>query len=114
MGLNFTLIDENGEVDEYDQYPRFDFHITHNLGKMADKLKVYDCLWRPEENGFNIAAHITPYIQRAIYRIELDPSVYDKYDAVNGWGTCSQFVLWLKDLLKTCLEHPDWTILVSV
>jgi len=114
VGLNFTLIDGDGELDEYDQYPRKDFHITHNLGKMADELHIYKCLWRPEENGFDMGGDIVPHLMAAMEQITLFPEEYDKYDAINGWGTRSQFKDWIHDLLMTCLEHPHWQISASV
>ncbi len=114
VGLNFTLIDEGGEIDEHDQYPRFDFHITHNLGKMADKLQIYKCLWRPEENGFIYGGDIAPRLMAALYVMVSFPAAFDKYDAINGWGTRSDFASWIDDLLKTCLEYPHWKIIASV
>lgn len=91
----------------------FHANITHNLGKMAVQAGIYECIWRPEENGFVRAGQIIPRLKCGIDLMESNPDVFEKFNAENGWGTYDQFLPWLKELLDACEEFPWAEIEVS-
>lgn len=82
-------------------------NITHNLGTMAQHLGIYECLWRPDENGYKKAHEIIYPLEQAIALMENSPDFYKQFDAKNSWGTYDQFLPWLKNLLKACEENQD-------
>lgn len=89
-------------------------NITHNLGRMAEAAGIYDCLWRPGEHGFKVAADVIPVLRAGIAAMEADPAKFMALDASNGWGTYRDFLPWLHEVLKGCEENPDASIEVSV
>lgn len=88
-------------------------NITHNLGEMADMAGIYNCLWRPEENGINTAGELIPLLEKAIKDMEDRPEYYKQFDADNGWGVYDDFLPWLRRLLEKAKEYPLATIRVS-
>lgn len=86
------------------------FNITHNLAKMAHALGVYNCIWRPEENGIECAAHMIYPLEIALNQLERHPEEFKKFNAENGWGTYEGFLSFIKAYLKACEENPTATI----
>ena len=92
----------------------FDSNITHNLNKMAQACGVYKCLWRPKENGYELAAQIIPVLQDGLHQLRENPEKFKEFEASNGWGTYRNFVEFVDQVYKACLENPDAKISVSV
>ena len=90
-----------------------EFNMTHNLGKMADAAGLYDCLWRPDENGITTAAQVIEPLKAGIAALKADPDRFRPLSASNGWGTYDQFLPWLKEVLAACEANPDAEISVS-
>ncbi len=103
MSLDITLI----EVKPCEVYSA---NITHNLGKMAEALGIYQHLWRPEELNITSAGQLIRPLEAAIENLIMNKERYSRYDAPNGWGTVDQFIPFLEKLLEKCKEHPDATI----
>lgn len=82
-------------------------NITHNLNKMAKKVGIYECLWRPDEYGYRTAANIIPPLHQGIALLKGRPEYYKQFDAPNGWGRYIDFVPWLEHLLQACIDNPD-------
>jgi hypothetical protein len=88
-------------------------NITHNLGKMAGKAGIYDCLWRPEENGIEKAWDLIPPLQAGLGKLKSDPTYYRSFDSPNGWGLYDHFVPFVEDYLQACKENPDAIVVAS-
>ena len=106
MSLDFCLI----EKEEY----VLDKNITHNLNVMADKAGIYDCLWRPSENGFKYAKDIIPTLEKGLSDMKKRPEYFKQWNSSNGWGLYKHFIPWLEDVLKGCKDYPNAEISVSV
>ena len=91
----------------------FSCNITHNLTKMADAAGIYQHLWRPEELSITRAQELIQPLTEGLARLEADPEHYRKFNAANGWGTYENFVDFVEDYLKGCIENPNATISVS-
>jgi hypothetical protein len=103
MSLDFSL----SAVREQQVYSG---NITHNLTEMADACGLYKCLWRPEENGFTVAAQIVPLLQEGLAKLIARPKYYKRFDSPNGWGVYENFVQFVRDTLAACEANPDATI----
>lgn len=88
-------------------------NITHNLNKMAQEAGIYQHLWRPEELSITRAQELIQPLTEGLARLEADPEHYRKFNAANGWGTYENFVDFVEDYLKGCIENPNATISVS-
>ena len=114
MSLDFSLVYDADFLGAKEDVEVVDLNITHNLGKMAKAAGVYDCLWRSGENDFEVAEQIIPILQSAIKDMEERPDYYKKFNHPSGWGDYDDFVPWLKDLLKSCENHPKSEIISCV
>lgn len=90
-----------GETQEYSA------NITHNLGDVADAVGIYLALWRPDECGIDYAWQLVEPIRRGIAALESDPDKFRALEPANGWGTCAQFLDWLRRYLAACERFPD-------
>lgn len=91
----------------------FDANITHNLGHMARVAGVYDCVWRPDENGIERALELIEPLRAGIAAMKDDPDRFRVFDSPNGWGLYENFLPWLEKLLEACEKHPTAHIAVS-
>lgn len=92
----------------------YESNITHNLGKMADKAGIYECLWHPESLGINKAIQLIEPLMIGIYKLRKNPEYYKKFNSPNGWGMYEHFVPFVDELLTACLEHPNAKVVVSI
>lgn len=88
-------------------------NITHNLAPMAREAGIYDCLWRPGEEGFQTARQVAPILERGLVRLLSDPKKFKKLDSPNGFGTYEGFVKFVEKVLAGCRENPDTKVRVS-
>jgi hypothetical protein len=84
-----------------------EFNITHNLTTMAEKLGVYQALWRPEELEITHAWELVPYLEYAIFELEVHPEYYAQWNASNGWGKVEDLLRLMKEVLKCCSNNMD-------
>ena len=108
MSLDISL---EIEVTEYKDV--FSSNITHNLTDMAKEAGIYMHVWRPDEIGLCFAEDIVEPLESAIKEMKKEPERFRKHDAPNGWGTYSQFLPWLVELLEACKENPKAKISTS-
>lgn len=106
MSLDFRLVD-------IIKTSVFDTNITHNLGKMADKARIYYALWRPEEKGYEKAEDIIQILEKGLADLKDRPEYYRKFDAENGWGTYEHFVPFVEEVLEACKKNPNAEIEVN-
>ncbi|MHC4618399.1 MAG: hypothetical protein ACYTEQ_11680 [Planctomycetota bacterium] len=91
----------------------YERNITHNLNKMADKAGIYQCLWRPDENGITKALQLIAPLTEGLLLLKSDPARFKKFNPPNGWGTYEGLVDFVEDYLKACEKYPDAEVSVS-
>lgn len=91
----------------------YNANITHNLTRMAREAGLYNVVWRPEENGITKAGQLIEPLHAGIALLEADPARFKKLDAENGWGLYDNFLPWLKNYLRACIENPEADVSVS-
>ena len=91
----------------------FSSNITHNLGAMADEAGIYNCLWRPDENGITKASQLIGPLRTGLALMESDPPRFEKHNPSNGWGSYEDFVPWIREYLAACEANPNADISVS-
>ncbi len=82
-------------------------NITHNLGAMANAAGVYDCLWRPDENGITTAHQLIKPLQKGLLKLAKDPKRWEALNPSNGWGSYEGLLKFVKDYLEACHEFPN-------
>lgn len=85
-------------------------NITHNLGQMADKAGLYQPLWRPDENGFVLAAQLIEPLRNGLERLKAEPNRFKKFNPPNGWGDYDGLVAFVEDYLRACEKYPSATV----
>ena len=95
-----------GHVDGPRTLSLYEANYTHNITNMADAVGLYRVVWRPEENGIELARDLIPYLEKGIDSLESNPEYYGGFNPKNGWGSYDTFVPWLKRLLEACKEYP--------
>lgn len=103
MSLDFSL-------SRMQKVEVFDINITHNLSVMAAEAGVYDELWC---GGGRTARDILPTLETGLTKLRDNPDHFKRFDASNGWGTYSDFVRFVEDVIQACHEFPDAEIWVS-
>ena len=105
-------------VQEFDYEDDCFWHgnITHNMGKMAREvpvegtnLSLYDLLWHPEKQAFNLAGApcyreyaLRGYLYLRKHREELLPLNPD-----NGWGNYDLLLAFTEDFLLNLIRAGD-------
>lgn len=82
-------------------------NITHNLNKMAEEAGIYDCLWRPEENGITHARQIIEPLSTGLALMVTHKAQFEQFNPPNGWGSWDGFVPWCAEYLQACRDNPD-------
>lgn len=107
MSLDVYL-EVDGDDDEV-----YSANITHNLNQMADKAGLYECMWRPDEHGFEYAHQIIALLENGLKVLKRDPTYFRKFNSANGWGNYDNFVHFVEKYLAACREYPTAKIRVS-
>jgi hypothetical protein len=106
MSLDVYLADESGDQLYW-------ANITHNLNTMAGEAGIYDCLWRPDENGIEKAGQIIEPLRAGLIDMVTRPTHYQQFNAPNGWGMYEHFVPFCAKYLEACIANPDAAVRVS-
>jgi hypothetical protein len=88
-------------------------NITHNLGKMAREAGVYECLWRPDENGITHARQIIEPLAAGVAKLATEKRRFEAFNSPNGWGMLEHFIPFCMDYLQACRDYPDARVEVS-
>lgn len=115
MSLDVYLTSPDCEHCKRSGEELFTRNITHNLGKLAAAVDLYDPLWHPEEIGATRAEHLIDLLERGLARLE-DPARRDELKALepsNGWGKLDNLIDFTREYLEACRESPDALVLVS-
>jgi hypothetical protein len=100
-------------INDGNEITVFDANITHNLGKMADKVGIYYALWRPEERKYKIAKDIIKPLEKGLKKLKSKPEYFEQFNAPNGWGLYEHFVPFVERYLEACKQYPNAKISVS-
>lgn len=116
MSLDVSLLrkfhisyDEGKTLIEKQEYV-YESNITHNLAEMADKARLYNALWHPENLELKNpvkAEDIIPLLEKGLKDLEDRPEYFEKFNAENGWGTYIHFVPFVRNYLNACKEFPQ-------
>jgi hypothetical protein len=86
-------------------------NITHNLGEMASHVNLecgktlYDLLWRPDENGFNIVTkEYRNFIFEALEKLESSRDILESYNPSNGWGSYDALLNFTRSLCESLVK----------
>ena len=90
----------------------FEANITHNLGKMAGEAGIYECLWRPNQYGYEKANDIIELLEDGINLLMAKPEHFKQFNASNGWGTYEGLISFAENVLNACKNYPHATIRV--
>lgn len=88
-------------------------NITHNLAKMAGEAGIYECLWRPDEHGYERAKDLIKPLTRGILMLAEQPEHFKQFEPDNKWGTYEGLLEFAKEVLDACKAHPEGEILIS-
>ncbi len=88
----------------------FESNMTHNMTPMAKAAGLYDCLWRPQENGITHAAQLIEPLREGLMRLLDEPPRYMQLNPPNGWGAYENLVKFVELYLAACIEHPDASV----
>lgn len=110
MSLDVWLTERNNGDEEMEVYGA---NITHNLGRMACALRVYDELWHPEVLKIESAKELIKPLKYAIKDLKARPEYYKRYNSPNGWGMYKHFVPWVIEYWKACVKNPDSNVRTS-
>lgn len=83
------------------------FNLTHNLNKMASEAGLYECLWRPEENGILIAHQAIGKLKIGLQKLTENPNYFYKFTPKNKCGTYEHLVGVVTEYLKACEDNPN-------
>lgn len=106
MSLDVELVGENDEL-------LYSANITHNLNKMAMAAGIYECVWRPDENGITHAHQIIEPLAKGLAEMAINKAHFEQFNAPNGWGLWENFVPWCAAYLQACKKHPQARVEVS-
>lgn len=88
-------------------------NITHNLNKMASAAGLYKPLWRPEEIGVATAGQLIEPLGNGLGQLLARPDDFKRLNPPNGWGDYDGLVIFVRDYLAACQQHPDAAVSVS-
>jgi hypothetical protein len=101
LAIGLTAVIKTTVVDKY---------ITHSLSGMWKEAGIYDALYG---SGDKTAKEVLPVLKEGLAKMKADPERFKKFNAPNGWGTYSQAVPWLEELIMEFEECPDGVVWVS-
>jgi hypothetical protein len=92
----------------------YDANITHNLGKMAGEVKLfngmtlYDIMWRhDEQEGLKFAKDISELLHEAFNILLSNPEHYKQFNPENGWGSYDGLCNFVYKYRNACWDNPD-------
>lgn len=96
-----------------EDYEVYSSNITHNLGKMAREAGIYDALWRPDENGIEIAYQLIESLLTGLKRLKAEPEHFKQFNPANGWGDYDGLVRFTENYLEACQAYPTARVYAS-
>ena len=90
----------------------YDDNITHNLGKMAEEVKLtnglnlYQVLWRPDEHQLVLAKDIAELLDEGWNILVSEPDRFKQHNPENGWGTYDNLCQFVYEYWSACRAEP--------
>ena len=97
------------DIDTGNEPFRAEFYtdnITHNLGKMAGEVGLYQPLWRPEEIGITHAKQLIEPLTEGYRDLLENREHLQTFNPSHGWGTYDGLVTFVRDYLEACIKYP--------
>lgn len=91
--------DESGEV--------YWANITHNMGRMAGEVGLYEPLWRPDELGITKAGQLVELLRDGLARLVDEEERLQAFNPSNGWGNYELLVRFTAEYLAACERWPE-------
>lgn len=82
-------------------------NITHNLGGMAREAFLYNCCWRPDEHGYELAKQLIGPLSDGLTLLKADPVRFKQFNPANGWGSYEGLVEFVEEYLAACRKYPN-------
>lgn len=100
-------------LEKYETNEVYSGNITHNLNQMAMAAGLYDALWRPEEQNWEVAGDIIATLEEGLAKLLAEPDQFKKHNPENNWGDYDGFVKFVENYLVACKANPEAKIDVS-
>lgn len=136
MGLSITLaykIESHGDIEPDEEWipissiiwsaDCMNSSITHNLGQMAAKAKLYEAIWRPyllfniaekdEPDACILAKDITEYLEKGLQVLKTDKVNLLQYTPSNNWGSYDSLLKFTEQYIECTKQFPNARIQVS-
>ena len=91
----------------------FEWNITHNLNRMADRSGFYKAAWRPDESGWDKASDISDQLLDGVSFMLKNKKELEAFNPDNGWGSYEGLLEFAFAYARACFENPEATICVS-
>jgi hypothetical protein len=88
-------------------------NITHNLGKMAEKVWIYKYLRRLPK-WVSKARQIIEPLEEWLKKLKKNPDYYSQFNAENWRWLYEHFVPFVENYLNACIKYPNADIIISV
>jgi len=94
-------------------------NITHNLGKMANEVKLsngrtlYEVLWRPDEHEMKFAKDIAELLDEGWNILLSDPEKFKQFTPENHWGSYEGLCDFVYKYRNACWDQPDAELSIS-
>lgn len=85
----------------------YEANITHNLGRMAAEVGLYEPLWRPGTLDATRAADIIERLRDGLARLVDERERLQEFNPSNGWGSYDVLVQFTVSYLAACERWPD-------
>ena len=123
MGLTFSLYYEKNHTYKdckckggllFSRDYVFEDIIPHSTSRMAEEAGVYDYLWNPSKKRYTVAIDITNLIEISLSRILSNIDHFELLESEDNFGTVSNFVVFLQNILVACKLHPEAKIQINI
>ena len=86
--------------------------VHNNFNLLIESLGIYQHLWRPDELNITHARQLIAPLESALENLEFNKEKYRKHEPPGMCGKIELFIIFLKNLLESCKQHPNATISV--
>lgn len=105
MGYSITWNYTSKPYQEGDEYESNDLNMTYNLGRMMDwAFESPD--WDKDIKG-KTGKEILPMAVNAFHKMALNREEAEQYDSPNGWGTYTDALKFLYELIMECQKYEN-------
>lgn len=87
-------------------------NITHNLNTMADKVGLYEVMWRPEEIKVKYAKDAIPHLEKGVSNLKENKESLLTLNPENGWGTYEDLLEVAESYLEACKKYQSAEIYI--